>query len=260
MIDPKAEISAKTIKKLYNGEIDLVFNKNGHRYTIKDRQCVGVTTVLSTLAKPALIPWAVNMTIEYLQSTLKPGEKYDEVQLMAMFKEAKGAHRKKKEAAADLGSLVHKWLEQYIKGENPEMPQNEQMKLSITAFLKWTKDNKVRFIESERVVYSKKYNFAGTCDFTCEINGKKYIGDIKTSNAIYNEYLLQVSAYRYAIQEESNDLYDGMLIVRVPKTAEEIEVFEFNDFQENAKAFIYLLNVYNRLQILKNISLKGVKP
>lgn len=259
MVNPKTKVSSKIVKKLYKGEIELVFNKNGHRYTVADKPCVGVTTILSSLAKPALIPWAVNMTIGYLQENIKAGKSYDEVQIGELLKEAKGAYRKKKEAAADLGSLVHKWIEDYIKGLKPELPINPQMKLSIDAFLKWEKDNKVKFIESERVVYSRKYNFAGTCDFTCEINGKKYIGDIKTSNAIYSEYLLQVSAYRYAMQEEDNNVYDGMLIIRVPKTAEAIEVFEFNDYQENAKAFIYLTQVYNRLQILKNISLKGVQ-
>jgi len=242
---------------MYNDTVELVFTNSFHRYTVNGTACVGVTTVLSTLAKPALIPWAVNMTVEYLQENMKPGVQYDEVQISEMLKEAKGAYRKKKEKAADVGTLVHAWIEGYIKGEKPPMPKNAEMLIAVEAFLKWVKEKKVKFLRSEFPVYSKKYNFAGTCDFTCEIEGKRYVGDIKTSNAIYNEYLLQVSAYRYAIQEEENKAYDGMLIVRVPKTAEEIEVVEFNDYQENAKAFLYLLNVYNRLQILKNISLKG---
>jgi len=259
MIDSKKIVSSTKQLSLYGGNVQMTFNNTGHRYTIGKNACVGVTTVLATLAKPALIPWAVNMTLESVKSHFLPGKKYDEVQISEMLAEAKMAHRKKKEGAADIGSMVHAWIESYIKGEKPEMPINPQMLHAVEGFLKWVKEKKVIFMESERVIYSKKYNFAGTVDFTCKIDGKKYVGDIKTSNAIYSEYLLQVSAYRYALQEEDEDIYDGMLIIRVPKTAEEVEVLEFNDYQENAKTFLYLLQVYNRLQILKNINLKGVQ-
>lgn len=256
MIPKNGGVSAKKTFSLYKGKISLIFNSNGHRYTVNNKDVIGVTTILSTLAKPALIPWAVNQTIEYLQSNIKTGKKYDEMEINELLKEAKMAYRKKKEKAADLGTLVHSWIESYIKGENPKFPENEEMKKAVNAFLLWVKEKKVKFLHSERPVYSRKYNYCGTCDFTCEIEGKKYVGDIKTSNAIYAEYMLQVAAYRYAIQEEDGGKYDGMIIVRVPKTAEDIEVFEFGDYETHAKTFLYTLKVWQHLQIIKNIQFK----
>lgn len=253
MINPTFNHSAKTTYSLYNGQVQMTFNTNGHRYQIGDTECVGVTTILSTLAKPALIPWAVKMTTDYIATQLKAGKAYDELQIQSILKEAKLAHRKKKEDAGDLGSLIHNWIERYIKGEKPEMPTNEKMQKAILSFLKWTKDEKVKFLKSEQPVYSRKYNFAGTCDFTCEIDGKKYVGDVKTSNAIYNEYMLQVAAYRYCLQEEfEGQDYDGMIIVRVPKDDSDIEIVRFNNYKELATTFIHLLFVYRQLQLMTN--------
>lgn len=240
---------------MYGGDVFMLFSPGFHRYKVNGTPTVGVTSVLSTLAKPALIPWAVNETIGYLKENLRPGVAYDEIQIKDMLDEAKKAHRTKKEKAGDFGTIVHAWLEDYIKGKNPETPVNPEIKQATEAFVSWVLKNKVKFTSSEKVVYSRRYNYAGTCDFTCEIDGKRYVGDIKTSKAIYNEYLLQVSAYRYALQEEMPDVtYDGMLIIRVPKDEKDsIEIKHFNDYQDNARAFIRLLEVYNQLQKLTNI-------
>jgi hypothetical protein len=263
MIKADAKITSTKTMQMYNGEVTLTFNQNGHKYRVGDKEVLGVTTVLGIIAKPALIPWAVNETVGYLAGNLRPGITYDEVQIKTMLEAAKRAHRQRKQDAADLGSMIHKWIEEYIKGENPPAPVNPQMQQAIQAFLGWVKKNKVKFIASERTVYSRKYNYAGTADFICEIAGKKYIGDIKTSNAIYNEYLLQVAAYRFAIQEEDSSNYDGMMIIRVPKNDGEIEIREFNNYADNARGFIYALMLYRHMKALelavKKLNEQGVK-
>jgi len=55
-------------------------------------------------------------------------------------------------------------------------------------------DLKVEAIELN--IISKELGFAGTIDRVCYLNGEKYIIDIKTSNAIYPSYWLQLAAYR----------------------------------------------------------------
>ena len=263
MIDTKTKVTSVKTMKLYNGEIELKFNQNGHRYTVNGKDALGVTTVLGVISKPALMFWAVNEAVGYLKENWKAGVSYDEVQIKTMLEEAKTAHRKKKDTAADLGTMIHKWIEQYINGENPEPPINPEMQKAIQAFLLWVKKNNVKFIVSERVVYSRRYNYAGTTDFICEIDGKKYIGDIKTSNAIYSEYLMQVAAYRYALQEEEGSNYDGMMIIRVPKDDGEIEIREFNNYADHATAFIRALGLYRHLKSeelkIKKLTDQGVK-
>lgn len=262
MLTNAPNLSGKTTFSLYGGQVQLEFNKYGHRYTVEGKECLGVTTVLGVIDKSGpLIYWAVGLALDYVREQVKPGLVVDEVQLKEILDTAKSAHRVKKEKAADFGTLVHEWIEQYIKGQKPERPINPQMQKATDGFLMWVQKNKVEFHDSERPVYSRRYNFAGTCDFTCTINGKRYVGDIKTSNAIYDTYMMQVSAYRLAMKEENGmiDPYDGMVIIRVPKNNGEVEVKFFNNYEANAKAFVHALYLYQHLQILKNSTKGGEK-
>lgn len=248
------DLRTKQIKRLdmYGGEIKMEFNDNTHAYTVNGKKCVGVTTILKTINKPALIPWAVGEAIKSLETNLKAGVSYDEMQLKDILAKAKVAHREKKDRAATLGSLVHEWIESYIKGHNPEPPIHSEMGNAINAFLAWVKENNVKFTMSERIVYSRKFDYAGICDFTCEMGGRTFVGDIKTSNAIYNEYMMQVAAYRYAMEEEHTDeAYAGMMIIRIPKDSSEIEVKHFNDYEKHAKAFLHTAHLYRHLQSFK---------
>jgi predicted RecB family nuclease len=67
------------------------------------------------------------------------------------------------------------------------------------------------FIEQQ--VLSPILGFAGTIDRVCEIDGKKYVLDIKTSNGIYNSYWLQIAAYQMALLKEAKVKTDGVAIL-----------------------------------------------
>ena len=243
--------------KLYKGTVDLEYIDSKHLYLVAGKKADGVTSVLQVLNKPALIYWAVNQSIEYLEANLKPGIALDELQIKALLSEAKMAHRKKKDAAADLGTMVHDWIEKYIKGENPTAFVNPIMKNSCDKFLKWEADHKVKFISSERIIYSKKLNYAGTFDFLAEINGKLWIGDIKTSKGIWDEFWFQTAAYRQAYSEENRYIrISGEMIVRIGKDADEMEIKCSTDshvtpYQVNKNAFNHALKLYRTMEQLK---------
>jgi hypothetical protein len=59
-------------------------------------------------------------------------------------------------------------------------------------------------VESEAHLFSDKYLFAGTCDLVVEIDGVKWLLDIKTSNSLHTSHDLQLSAYAQAW----NELYE----------------------------------------------------
>ena len=88
-------------------------------------------------------------------------------------------------------------------------------------------------------------------DFACVIDGKTFVGDIKTSNAIYNEYWFQTSAYQQAYTEETGTKIDGQLIVRVSRSGD-FEIQENYDYEENVRAFNGALVLYRRIQQLKD--------
>jgi ATP-dependent exoDNAse (exonuclease V) beta subunit len=55
----------------------------------------------------------------------------------------------------------------------------------VLAFLKWKTDNDVEFLEVERLVYSKQYEYVGRFDLIAKVNGKKMLIDYKTSKGFY---------------------------------------------------------------------------
>ena len=234
-------IKNELVKKqlLYGGTVELMFNPIGHKYTVDGVRKLGVTTPLSVISKPALLQWAVNLAVDDIKNNILAGTAYDELQLSNVLEAARTAHRKRKEEAADFGTLVHNWIEKYIKGENPPPLVNKTLNDAVNVFLKWVKDNNVKFTASEKPLYSKKHDYCGTIDFTCEINGKRYLGDLKTSKGIYDEHFMQLAAYRYADEEETGKPYAGAFIVRIPKTEDDrVEIANANNYKTCFKGFV----------------------
>ena len=242
---------------LYNGDVELKFNSDKHVYTVDGVVVESATGVTGVINKPALMYWAVNQAIEFLRNALRAGESYDEIQLQRILDGAKVAHRMRKEEAGDIGTLVHEAVESYIKTGVETKVVHPKAKECFANFMKWVKDNNVKFISSERKVYSKLHRYAGTADFECVIDGKTFVGDVKTSTGIYDEYWFQVSGYQQALEEETGKLYDGQVIVRVGKDGSfEVQYRFNNDYLENVKAFNGALALFKRLQTLKDVASK----
>ena len=237
-----------------------LFNEKEHIYTLDGHALHGTTTVLAVIAKPALIPWAAKTVVDHIkenadQLSLNEGTlEYYKV-TPKLLEEAKVAHTKKKEKAGKLGTDVHKEIEEWINaciknhGGNPVVmgvtsPQT-------TEFIQWAIVRDVKFLASEKRLYSETLWTAGTADFVCEIDGKLYIGDVKTSSGIYPEYYIQASAY--AKMAEEMKLYKnfgGVIIVNVKKTGG-IEVKENFDIEGNFECFKACLTIYRQLKAIK---------
>lgn len=244
--------------KLYNNGVILEFDEAKHLYTKDGIKVDGTTGALGVINKPALIPWAVSEAIKFIEANIKAGKSYDEIQLKAILDGAKSAHRKKSETAADMGKIVHDWIKEYIKGNNPSKPVNESCKNAVNKFLEWEKDHNVEFIQSEKQVYSVVYNYAGTLDFIAKVDGKVMIGDFKTSKGIYDEMWLQVAAYQQAYQEEfPSTKFDGALIVRIGKDATlDVKPRAVGAYEKDVIGFNAALVLYRRLQELKEEAYK----
>jgi hypothetical protein len=70
----------------------------------------------------------------------------------------------------------------------------------VLPFVNWYKETKPETIAYDVTVFSDKYGYAGTIDYLCRIDGKVYIVDFKTSQQVWPEYELQVSAYKKPIE------------------------------------------------------------
>lgn len=242
--------------KLYNNNVKLKFTHNGHRYQVNQgegwKPVQGVTTILGkVVAKDGLVNWAANLAVQAMVDGATP-------------EEAKKAHIKKKDKGADIGSEVHTAIENHIKGEVAKVTTPEAEK-ALNAFYTWLTERNVKFLESEIPVYSKKYNYCGTCDFIAEVDGRRYIGDWKTADPkkewkrnmytgklrAYPEHFIQVAAYDQALTEMGYAPFDGHMIVYVTKEGK-LHTFINKQVDENKKAWYGALELSRRLQALEN--------
>lgn len=230
------------------------FDQAKHIYTLDGKPLHGVTTVLSIVAKPALIQWSANEAVTYIKNSLdEEGVFLPDVDWKTVLKEAKTAHRRKKEDAGQKGTNVHAEIEQYIKlmiadqgGVAHKM--NEEKSEQVQKFIDWAVDKKVKFLSSEQQMFSATHWLAGTADFTCILDGKKYIGDLKTSSGIYYEYWMQTAAYRMMLEEMGEKDYHGSIIVRCGKDGS-FEVKEHFDFETDKDAFLGALTLFKAKQL-----------
>ncbi len=129
-----------------------------------------------------------------------------------------------KEAAGERGSKVHSAIEKLIAGFevkiddkflNPKTDQEEELNAdeyeAIVSFANWFNEVKPRVLANEIPIVSKEYNFAGTIDFVCEIDGKIWIVDFKTGQNTWPSHELQLSAYKNAYGQN----IDGLAILQV---------------------------------------------
>lgn len=234
-------MATKKTAELYNGKVVIDFTPETHRYQLKGQKTylVSVTSATGMLDKSrVLIIWATNLAKDFLLKqieTLKTSQ--DEDLIKSLIDSACSQHQIKKEQAADIGTQVHEWAEKHIARENPELPTEPKVLNGVMAFMKWLDENKFKFTASEKLVYSKKYEYVGLMDAAATLGKKKYVIDFKTSKGIYNEYRYQVSAYLKADEEESGVKYDGYWLVRFDKETGEFEPHLFDDSEEIEKDF-----------------------
>ena len=166
--------------------------------------------------------------------------------------------------AADEGTQVHDAIERYLLGEKITwMDENGYSKYSLDIWkmvLKfhefWSK-YKPTLIESEIHLFSDKYVYAGTCDLVIEMDGKKWLLDIKTSNSLHTSYDLQLAAYTTCWNEtfEEKVTHNGVLWLKwskqkADKKGEKIqgkgwELYEpEKSIEENLKLFEHIHELY----------------
>jgi len=210
--------------------------KAHQKYYTKDGVLVpGVTTVLSVLAKPALIPWANKLGLQGIE--------------VGKFVDSLG----------DVGTLCHNIIECYLKKQEVDYSDytpNQRILAENASkkFFEWEKKNDFKVLQSELQLVSEKYLFGGTCDIYGELNGKKTLIDIKTSKGCYPEHFCQVSAYRLLLRENGY-IVDDAKILRIGR--EEAEGFDEKEiplidiYEEKFLACLKILQIDNKLKVNK---------
>lgn len=210
------------VYSLYDGQVALKYDPIAHLYRANGVPVPSVTKITGVIDKPALMYWAVNQTVEFLEGVWNPGQAYTEDQIKTLLDDAKGARYRTQQRALSIGSQAHDWIERHIKAQifdlpMPEMPEDQAVVHAIKAFIDWEKEASPKYLYSERKLLSKKYMYSGTVDILMEIGDRYIVADLKTSKDIYEEYFLQCAAYAQAVEEEDGIEVSELMIIRVPK-------------------------------------------
>jgi hypothetical protein len=201
-------------------------DKNGNRLP-------GVTTVLSVINKPFLIPWANKMGLDNV------------------------VYSKYMDNIANLGTLVHYLCECYLKGIEPDLrdysiSEVEFSKPSYNRFLNWMSGlSDFELIGSEVQVISEKYGYGGSCDLICKINGRLTLIDIKTSDSCYPEHKTQVVAYKQAYEEQTGNYIDDLKILRLGRGEGGSDIYDVGNEELHLKRFLVCLELYKLNKELK---------
>lgn len=239
------------------------FDEFGHVHTLDGKPLTGVTTILGVIAKPALIQWAANQVCEHIKTNCPKVEPCDasdhdyyEVTVDDL-EDARTAHCKKKETAGEQGTAIHAEIEKLITvalagdGTIGSHYKRDDHPKQVVKFIDWAAENKVKFLASEQNLYSREWWVGGIADIVCEIDGKRYIGDIKTSSGIYPEHFIQCSAYaEMACEMGLYDKFDGVIILNLKKTGG-FETRQFLDVEQGAKVFESAVNIYRFKESVK---------
>lgn len=233
--------------------IQLISKNNQHYYCKDKNQYPSVTTILSLLNKPALINWAVNATTDSIRNDFvvkKSKIPFTTSNITLSLEKAKRHHRALSKDAANMGSEVHSMIEKHFKGKDIPQKTNfrEPIQKAFGAFQDWLNDFEVEAINSEIPFISAQWGgYGGTIDLVAEINGKNYIVDFKTSNAIYDDYVIQIAAYRTAYVKVFGALIERMAILRLDKRSGKYEWREYNNSQymRNHRMFGHLCRFWH---------------
>lgn len=274
----------KTIS-LYKGNVKVEFYEASHRYMVSVKKgknwsdperANGVTTFTHVIDKSQpLLYWAADLCSTHLMTIIEDGGKIR----IKDIQEAVWKYRARKDEAADLGKEVHGLAENYINAKiagkkeplvNPA-EYDDRVFRGYLAFLGWVKEHGVKFIASEKPIYSLKHGYVGTLDVIFTLASEKHkiqhIGDFKTGKfreikkqvegrwkvvgvSAYPEHRFQVSAYQAADEEESGKKYGSKWIMYFSKDDGNFTAFEIpaDEHKDDFSAFLGCVAIKRRLE------------
>jgi len=204
------------------------------QYKLSDGSRVpSVTTVIGILAKNALIEWAYQCGLQSID------------------------YKAVRDNAGDVGSLAHYLIMCHLKGETPDTSEYSEQDISraetcLIKYWDWEKQHSsMEPVLVETPLVSEIYRFGGTVDCLAKLNGDMMLIDYKTGKAIYDEHIMQVSAYAHLLQENGYTV-NTVKILRIGK--EEKESFEertISDLETGWQIFLRCLDIYNLQKNLK---------
>jgi len=222
---------------------------SGKFYKINGEFYPRVTSIIEMLDKYALKQWAADEAVKHIVS-LTADDKYllSEVDFQA----ARCAHKVVSSQARSVGTAVHAAIEWFLNTGEKKIEELEtkamevQAALAFNNFLEWFKVTDIEVLKTETTVYKRAFNYryAGTFDLLCKIKGVPYIIDFKSSKNFYQEFKLQLAAYRHAFVDPTLKS-PNIATLLLSKDSKEHKFRDLTKFQdEKIEQFCHLARYY----------------
>lgn len=202
-------------------------------YKVNGKRVPGVTTVLSVLAKPALITWSNKLGLNGIDVNKYVDDK------------------------AAIGTLAHEMIMNHFAGEETDTRdyspnQVDYAENSVFSYLAWEHGKEIKPILIEHAMVHERLLYGGTCDLYCELDGVKTLVDFKTGSGIFPEHYYQLCAYRKLLFENGYDV-DQAMILNIPRAeSEAFKVETYTDFETGEEIFQHCLELYKLIKKVKN--------
>jgi len=173
-------------------------------YKLKSGKRVpGVTTFTGELgwSKRVLINWANRMGLQGIDTTKYVDDK------------------------AAIGTLAHAIVTDHLQGIKTDTDDYSKNQIaaaenSALSYFEWAKGKKIEPILIEAPLVSEKYFYGGTADIFAKVDGVVELIDLKTGSGIYQEMVIQVTAYRQLLLENGHKV-ESVRILNIPRTGDE---------------------------------------
>jgi hypothetical protein len=129
---------------------------------------------------------------------------------------------------------------------------------AFNAFLTWARQAKFQIAETEVPLVSRQFRFGGTRDAIL-IDGKRALGDWKTSNAVYPDNIIQLGAYGILDEENGGTIEGGYHLLRFSKQEKPDDPVHFthhywDQVDKGKQAFLLLRQLYDLMADLKRFA------
>ncbi len=141
--------------------------------------------------------------------------------------------------ARDRGAAVHLACELYDKNDLKSCP--ELIEAYLQGWVDFVKNCEPVFSGIENIVYSKKYNYAGTVDRICKIDDTDWIIDIKTTKQRHKSHKLQTAGYKIPCDDYGYDFKRACVYLKDDGSYRFLPHCDDSDIKE----FIEKVDIYN---------------
>lgn len=254
----KKEDVIKVIQDKVTGKIIAKHDEFGHHYQFVDTgEIVDSVTTKNITDKPHLIPWAIDLAIDYLLED----NKFELIKTdteNSIRKQAKLQYTDVRDTAGGLGSRAHQIIEDYenawivdgypVQDIRTMIPPTEEdsrvwgaVRSAEAAFKKY----KCQPVSVEILVGIPEYG-AGTLDLlVLNEDGELELWDHKTSNMVNDFYANQTAAYKAMFEYMTGLKIARIKILKLDKYSDRFKIYNVTDPDGAWEAFKGLSAYYD---------------